>query len=346
MKKRIIVFGLGRIFGTLRERIIQRFDVVACTDRCERPQGDFWLQRFIKPHDIPTHFFDMILICSTRYYGEIKKYLIDLGVQADKIYSIRCLISEKEEAKKIVEAWRKQGILTPDDKLYKNQIFVIGDSHTCFFGGDEVKDAYPLGDLIGINGCRDVIKPFKVFHIGPGLAYNALKYETFAATREKVEFLLKFGFIPKKSLVLCSFGEIDIRVHAIKQAEQQRIPVKKVLDDIIEHYLNFLLFLKNTNQVMVWGPIPSTKEGSHKDPLWPYYGSEQERNKATEYFNRKLQFICNNNGIMYISIFKYLIDQDYMTKDEYLSDGYHLSQKAWKYATSAFEEYGINVTLL
>ena len=113
---------------------------------------------------------------------------------------------------------------------------------------------------------------------------------------------------------------------------------------MIEHYLLFLHDLQKSNKVIAWGPIPSTKDGSYQDPLWPYYGSEQERNKATEYFNNRLEYSCRQNDIGYVSVFKHLVDKNYLTNSDYLSDGYHLSQQAWKYAKTEFETVGICVT--
>lgn len=341
LKKRIIVYGLGRVFARVHARILQLYEVAAYTDKGDPPPTV--AKKFISPRDIPYYAFDKILICSTRYYGDIKKSLLPIGIDESQIYGLWGLVSEEEEAGDIIAAWKRAGRLTPKNGHYKEQIFVIGDSHTCFLGGNNVKEAKPLGKWLNIRECSNVIHPFQVFHTGPGLAYNACRYGTFAATREKVDFLLKYGFIPKNSTILCCFGEIDIRVHAIRQAEQQGISVEKVLDCIIERYLAFLQGIQKTNHVMVWGPIPSTKDGAYRDPLWPYYGSERARNIATAYFNQRLEETCESEKIGYVSVFKYLIDENYMTKGEYLYDGYHLAQKAWKFAMREFKSKGILV---
>ncbi len=345
LKKNVVVYGMGETFNKLRERIMQQYEVVACTDSNGFVSDGFLKKRFINPQDILKYDFEEILICSTRYYKEIKSILLNMGIHEKMISGPRSLISENDEAKIIISAWKDGGLLTPQNKAYGDQVFVVGDSHSCFFGGGRVTDAHPLGDLIGINGCNDKIRPFKVFHTGPGLAYNAHKYETFVATREKVDFLLKYGFIPQHSRILCSFGEIDIRVHAIKQAERQGVPIRSIVEDIINNYLKFLLFLKKRNHVLVWGTIALTKEGAYRDPLWPYYGSEKERNITTEYFNERLKLVCKENNITYISLFNYLVDKNYITKGEYLYDGYHLSQKAWAFAVEEFASKGIDVIL-
>ena len=95
--------------------------------------------------------------------------------------------------------------------------------------------------------------------------------------------------------------------------------------------------------IYVWGPIPSQKDGSPINPDFPYFGTEKERNIATEYFNVRLHHLCLKNGFQFFSIFKYLIDENYMTKKEFIADGCHLSQRAWAFALKEFKKAGIDI---
>lgn len=233
--------------------------------------------------------------------------------------------------------------LNPLYNIYKkkNAINVIGDSHCNFFSGNEQLAYFNCPLEYGINNCQDKFNTFNTFHVGPALAYNLNKYNTKTKAREKIEYLLKHNIIRKKSKIICCFGEIDIRVHVLKEALRQHMDYKLVIDNIIENYLNFLLSLKKRNKIYVWGPIPTQKDNSLINPEYPYFGDEITRNKATSYFNNKLEEVCIKNKIVFLSIFKNLINDNFTTKDEFIADGCHLSQKAWVFAQKELESKGL-----
>ena len=161
--------------------------------------------------------------------------------------------------------------------------------------------------------------------------------------REKAEFLLKYRFIDKNQPVLCAFGEIDCRVHVLRQAEKRGGDFRPVVDEIASCYLEFLKYLAREHQVYVWGAVPSQSDTNKIDVNFPRYGTEIQRNLATEYFNGTMKNICNEHGFKFVSIFSSLIDSNYRTKREYIADGCHLSQKAWEFAIPEFMKHGINV---
>ena len=217
----------------------------------------------------------------------------------------------------------KNTIVFLDHKIRKS-ILVIGDSHTGFFI---------------FNGDRTWRNPdkvqeelhFSVLPQGPALAYNLSNYGTSTKAREKVESLCKSLYVSKRrqEVFLCCFGEIDCRVHVLKQAE--KIPgngYKKVVDNIITNYLSFLKWLMDYGNVWCWGPVASQSEKTPIDPSFPRYGSEYDRNRVTAYFNEQLKKVCEENGIGFISVFPKLIDNEGLTKEEYYLDGVHLNQKA------------------
>lgn len=204
-----------------------------------------------------------------------------------------------------------------------NKINVIGDSHCVFFSDKNI--GIPDWSFHGINFFSG--KNYNVFHIGPVLAYNLNKTGTHSRGNEKVTYLLQKNYIKKNAVILCCFGEIDIRVHVLKQAEQQNKTPENIMDGIIKNYLDFLLKLKQTNIVYVWGPIASQSDRMN-NPEYPIYGSMEQRNKATKYFNEKLKEVCTENQIGFLSVFNDLIDDNFRTKYEYYCDEVHLSQNA------------------
>ena len=213
---------------------------------------------------------------------------------------------------------------------YKNDtIIVIGDSHVNFFSGSETLNYLPIGNDINLCPPISTPYPFTPLHLGPCLAYNCNKYNTTFRFREKAEYLIQ-NFIKPNASIICCLGEIDIRVHVFKQSAIQQQPFSKIVDDILSEYITFLIFLKEMGyKTYCWAPIASQKETCLVDPQFPRFGTEEERNKATEYFNSQLSVLCKRHNIGFLSIFNDMITDKYQTIDSYLSEDHcHLSQRA------------------
>ena len=142
---------------------------------------------------------------------------------------------------------------------------------------------------------------------------------------------------------MCAFGEIDCRVHVLRQAEKRGGDFRPVVDEIAANYLEFLKYAAQEHPVYVWAAVPSQKDDEQDNPAFPRYGTELQRNAATKYFNCKMKTLCDENGFKFFSIFDKLIDSNGRTKSEYIADGCHLSQKAWRFAAEEFRRQGIEV---
>lgn len=225
----------------------------------------------------------------------------------------------------------------------KEVIYIIGDSHTNFFGGNETLYWQKIeGIPEEIDDGRDAYPLFKIFHFGPRLAFSADKEGSNGRVVEKTRYLAESGMLPAKASVMVSLGEIDCRVHVKKQSELQNKTVENIIDDILVHYENYLKMLQGYGyNVICWGPVASQKE-CEVDPAYPRYGSEEERNEITEIFNRKLKNFCSANSMGFSTLFYEMIDSDYKTKPEFLSaDGVHLSQRVLPDGILQLEKDGI-----
>lgn len=228
-------------------------------------------------------------------------------------------------------------------------IFVIGDSHTEIFH----KNNYNAKKLIlgDSNHATQVwfnnSKNFCTYHLDAVTAYNSNNPNATISSFNKIRFLVKNGYLPKASTVVVSMGEIDCRVHIKKQAQKQNISIDEVIDRTISNYLEFLFYLKtNGYKVFAYGPIPSQSDKAPFDTNFPRFGTEIERNEITAIFNKKLEKICNLNGIKYFTLFNQLLNQDFTTKVEYLSDDLvHLGPNAFPLLTKLFADEGMNVCL-
>ncbi len=215
----------------------------------------------------------------------------------------------------------------------KKVIYIIGDSHSVFFSGQDFL-SYKKLEFGITTGCRS-IPIFKNYHLGAVLAYNALKENSQTNTFNKTRYLLNRKYIKKDDIVVLSFGEIDIRVHLLKRAKRNdngylnHISLENEIDKILENYIKYIEFLKSYGiKIVVWGVIATQNESVPKDVLLPSLGSETERNYATMIFNQKLEKLSKENNFIFCSIFNKLTDENLNTKTEYYIDGYHLGTKA------------------
>lgn len=220
---------------------------------------------------------------------------------------------------------------------HKNKtIVVIGESHVNFFSGNEMISFKSMGN--DLNNCQDKRSGFTTIHLGSVLAYNTNKYGTTSRGREKVEWLCE-NFFREKATIICSMGEIDLRVHVFKEAAKTKQNYMTIIDHIIKNYMEFVVMLKKKGyKIWCWGPIASQKDDWIENPEYPRNGTEIERNRATEYFNEMLESKCSENGIGFLTIFPYLINENYETKAEFIIDQCHLGQNAWRYAKKELQK--------
>ena len=333
---KIVLYGIGGRYHQIRERAFRFHNVVAVTDSNKKSvDADDGDAKFVSPKDLGNIDFDRILITSDKFNDQIyQKLVYECGVDKRKIVT-----------SPFVEGFITSGFLKQmsfiDSKAYSEKVFVCGDSHSLFFAN--ASSANPVGIVPGVGVTTDSNNCFMVFHVGPCLANNLCSYGRSTHGHEKINALHDTGLIPGDGeKLICCFGEIDIRVHVLMQAQEQRATVGKIVDDTVDRYASFLQEMSETNEVYVWGPVASLKEGSYRDPRFPYYGTETERNKATEYFNTKLENKCRSIGVKYMSVYKYLME-DYYTKIEYYRDTIHIGKKARELAKREFDRVGLKV---
>ena len=201
-----------------------------------------------------------------------------------------------------------------------DKIYCIGDSHvSVFLGIDRLAPIWP-------ESYKSLIPNFEVIRLGPITAYNVCEYNRTSQGREKLEKVLEG--VPDNSWIIISAGEIDCRVHLIKQAELQNKSFEEVAANVASRFVNFIGDItKNRFKVCLLLP-PPTSFRVDDDPDNPKYGSEVERNKITGTLIKKLISECSILGIPTINIFEQASTPELETKRIYLWDGIHLSTYA------------------
>ena len=204
-------------------------------------------------------------------------------------------------------------------------IYCIGDSHSSFFSGvDRMQPKWPAQ----AEACLSL---FKVFRIGPSLAYNLAIEGSRTKGRERLFEVLDTE-VPKGSYVMLIFGEIDCRAHVINQAAKRSITIEEVVHSIVEAYSGVIDEVEALGyKVIVYNVIPSKRKPpakSSRDVDHVAVGTCLERNRITKLFNRYLCDHCEQNEIHFLDVFDSLVDSKELTDTWYYLDSIHLSQRA------------------
>ena len=191
------------------------------------------------------------------------------------------------------------------------KIHVFGNSHVWIFNGDE--EHFPPR--------KQVLPHFLTYHLGPTTAWSwTEKY------LPQVQQLIRKHRIPKSSKIMFVVGEVDCRWHLPFQAKNHGRDVEDVVRECMDRY--FESFKKMTAQgfeMYAWGTHPTTTAGHCDDPQGPIFGTVQERNRISVIWNQMLKDKCKANGIKYVSIYRHMVDENNITKMEYMRDYCHMA---------------------
>lgn len=194
------------------------------------------------------------------------------------------------------------------------QVHVFGDSHAMHCFTDHYTSDYTFS-------YQEVTLPLSVHYLGPKTMHGV-------ATQGIVESGVKLGRnslpqygVAENDTVLFVFGEIDVRCHIAKQADQQRVGVDAVIESLATRYCDMIvrnraLYKKCTSIVMeVMPPCDQAY-----NPSYPRCGTIEERVVVTRQLNAKLKAACAERGILFFEIHDLLADANGILIAE-LSDG-------------------------
>lgn len=193
-----------------------------------------------------------------------------------------------------------------------SKIYVFGNSHspvfsqTAFTGNIGVRGVSPNGKFITRT-------------LGDTIAYNFYEHHY----PRLVSFLeSETEFDKDKDYVLLVVGEVDCRLHLVNQIRlQSHRSEEEVIEECVDRFFRCHLDLKARGyKVIGWGSHPSTfYEAEHV--IGPYH----KRLWIACYFAKHLQRRCEENGILFKSIFEsILIEGEYPDSSKYL-DYCHLN---------------------
>ena len=99
--------------------------------------------------------------------------------------------------------------------------------------------------------------------------------------------------------------------------------------------MKFLNYYKDKNyKVGAYGPIASGLYNTAQRG----YKTGKVRNTITAEFTKQLKIQCNDNGILFKSIFENMLNPEGITRSECLMDSIHASQFCMKYIMKEFAD--------
>jgi hypothetical protein len=139
---------------------------------------------------------------------------------------------------------------------------------------------------------------FVSYSIGAGLAWKF--------TEKHLPIIKGLG-IPLGAPILLMIGEVDIRVHIVKQAELQNRSIDEIVKETVDRFFEGVKQLNQDYEVICYSNHPTTSE-ERSTPDSPVYGAANLRNYASFLWDAYLSRACKDNNIHYISVLNEFMD--------------------------------------
>lgn len=182
--------------------------------------------------------------------------------------------------------WSVLGFCSPE-------IFVIGDSHVKAF---------------------QTIPDCQIKHLGPRTMHRV------GRDGFDVAELVELG-IRDRSIIVYSFGEIDVRCHVGRQRDLNQRDEKEILHTLARKYLEAIVqsrsHFRHLTQI-VYNIVPPTDNTPNPD--YPIYGSLEERVRITRSLNKILSSLSPEYGVLFLSVYDNYCDRNGALRLD-LSDG-------------------------
>jgi len=217
-------------------------------------------------------------------------------------------------------------------------IYVFGNSHAHFF-----TDSHP-GELGWGLKQNEYFKSYSANFHNPNPKYRHVLAHKF--TERFFPYIINAinsVNITTNDYIMFIVGEIDCRWHFPKKIKTQNYDIETfLLEEINQYFFPAFLYLKeNGYNVLGWGGHASTTAGHSDDPDNPVYGDCLFRNKISLLWNDLLYNKCKDNGIQFVSIIRNLIDENGLTKMEYMRDYCHLNNTSYPFVIEKCKQLNV-----
>lgn len=192
---------------------------------------------------------------------------------------------------------RKIAKLKMEPKFNNKKILSFGDSHGYIFSSNE---------------------SIEHKHVNAGTAYQINNRKSTSGANYNILNSLK-GYEPKNTIIILTFGEIDLRGHIQKQSWIQNLLPEIIIRDIISRYMDFVDYLLHHGyEVCINGPHCGGGEGQVGIAI-------EELNHYCNLFNFFLEKECDKREVNFATLMDIAINQVSKKNNSYIyRDPHHL----------------------
>ena len=185
-------------------------------------------------------------------------------------------------------------------RYVRQTVHIFGDSHASwmFSNGHQGKEYAEHSYYEFKMGEDTVFVPFVITWLGPvtmhRIGRDGISYEG----------------IQNEDVVVLVSGEIDVRCHIGKQRDEQGRGLDEIICTLVRDYIAVLLkirSLKSNITAVVSMVVPPTD--INLNPVFPYYGTLDDRINITRKLNNRLKKECEVNGIYFVDKYDFYSTQ-------------------------------------
>lgn len=141
------------------------------------------------------------------------------------------------------------------------------------------------------------------------------------AGRDRAFFLRKMRWrMGRHATIALVFGEIDVRVHIGRIAEQTGTEASAIIDDVVRRFLDAADRHRHGRRLLVVGLVPPGRLSHGFDPVHPDWRTAPERLPLTHLMNAALRRTCSERGFTFVACPDVYADAEGLLRPE-LSDG-------------------------
>lgn len=216
----------------------------------------------------------------------------------------------------------KKRLLLHAKRLLREEILVLGDSHTSIFNQHDIRRAYPKSffNIINVGGAT-----------ASGLANPNSKTQ---ATQRFAEALAETT--ARRMVVM--LGEVDTGFIIWYRAAKYGEPVEAMMDQAVGKYGQFLADVRSRadSLLCVSTPLPTIRDGTGWGDVASarkeVTASQSERTELTLRFNRRVREFCESHDIAFIDLDGESLGSDGLVRPELL----HANPSDHHYAPDAY----------
>lgn len=230
-------------------------------------------------------------------------YLAKIAFLEERIEDAEALLNEAlKEGEEEVDFPYFKGLLTYYN--YLKRLLKLRSKHPQLYAGEASKKLYVVGESNCLSAAfTHIHSQNKVYKLIPKLIIGAQARHLAQNEHNKYQecFERTIKTLPKKSSILCVFGEIDCRINygILPYHKQSQKPLDEIINDITENYVLFLAKMRDERSLdfsvqLVQAPNP-------KHELYAPEDIEKVK-EIVGFFNQTLSTYATKHGLMVIDV--------------------------------------------